>query len=249
MVNQLKNSNFYIGFFKCWIIPMLGFGLACLAQADNALITFDNSYTAKLYGFSIDVNSRVIALSEDHYELSFSARSAFGSINETSKIKWNAHNQTVMPLHYLYKRSGLGKSKKEELQFDWENNTINNLTNNTNWPIKAAHRMQDSLSYQLQLRQDLLAGKKEFFYPITHGNTIKEYRFEIVGEEVLKTPLGDVNTVKVKRSYTNDSRVTFAWFAQKFQYLLVRLQQEENGSAYTIYLSKATLDGKAIEHF
>jgi hypothetical protein len=39
------------------------------------------------------------------------------------------------------------------------------------------------------------------------------------------------------------------WFAKKFHYMLVRLQQEENGSAYTIYLSKASLNGKAIEHF
>jgi hypothetical protein len=66
---------------------------------------------------------------------------------------------------------------------------------------------------------------------------------------VLDTPLGEVTTVKVKRSNAKDAAVTHAWFAKNFQYLLVRLQQEENGSAYTIYLSKATLNGKAIEHF
>jgi len=79
---------------------------------------------------------------------------------------------------------------------------------------------------------------------------LKQYRFEVVGEETLDTPLGKVTTIKVRRKENNnEEREIYAWFAKDFQYLLVRLQQEENGSAYTIYLSKASLNGKAIEHF
>ncbi len=232
-----------------WLFSCIAISMASMAQATDALSVFNTQYTAKLYGFSIDVTSRLTASSNNHYELYFNAEALFGSITEISQLQWNAEDQTVIPHHYLYNRSGLGKSSEEELNFDWTKHTISNPHKKTNWPMLGALKIQDSLSYQLQLRQDLLAGKKDFYYPISNGKKIKEYRFEIVGEEILNTPLGDVNTVKVKRSYTNDDRETFVWFAKNFQYLLVRLQQEENGSAYTIYISKASLNGKALEHF
>jgi hypothetical protein len=101
----------------------------------------------------------------------------------------------------------------------------------------------------VQLSQDLIAGKNNFSYTVTNGRKIKTYKFEIIGEEVLKTPLGEVKTVKVKRSRENDDLVTYAWFAKDFQYLLVRMQQEEDGSDYTIYINKASINGKVIEHF
>lgn len=112
-----------------------------------------------------------------------------------------------------------------------------------------AQRVQDKLSYQIQLQQDLLNGKKDFAYQIADGGRLKEYKFVTVGEELLDTPLGKVNTIKVKRSRENDERVTYAWLAKDWNYLLVRLQQEEKGEVYTIYIHKATLNGKAIEKF
>ncbi len=99
------------------------------------------------------------------------------------------------------------------------------------------------------MQQDLLNGQKNFTYQIADGGRLKEYKFMTVGEEMLDTPLGKVNTIKVKRSRENDERVTYAWLAKDWNYLLVRLQQEEKGEAYTIYIHTAILDGKAIEKF
>lgn len=236
-----------------WLLGTFLISIANIAYTSDGLTVFENKYSSKLYGFAIEVTSRLTAVADNQYELYFNADSAFGSITESSQLRWNSKDQIVIPIHYIYKRKGIGKNREDEVSFDWSGKTVNNLKKNTSLPMnlagEGAQKLQDSLSYQLQLRHDLMAGKNNFVYPISDGKKIKEYRFEIVAEEVLKTPLGDVNTVKVKRTYTNDNRVTYAWFAKEFQYLLVRLQQEENGSAYTIDISKASLNGKAIEHF
>lgn len=211
--------------------------------------TFDNEYKAKLYGFNITVTNRLTKTSDNQYELLFKAESMIGTITEQSKMQWSPAQQTVSPLHYSYARRGLGKSRTAELSFDWPKKTVTNNVQKTSWQMDIAQKVQDKLSYQVQLQQDLRNGHKNFAYQIADGGRLKEYKFTTVGEELLETPLGKVNTIKVKRSRENDERVTYAWLAKDWSYLLVRLQQEEKGETYTIYIHKATIDGKPIEKF
>jgi len=228
-----------------WLVALLGFGLTLAAHAN--LSTFDNTYTAKLYGFSITATSRLTPLPNGNYEYAFNADSSIGKVTEVTEVSWNDKEKLITPQHYIYKRKGMGNNRDDELIFDWPNLKLTNVKKDTK--IDIAKKLQDSLSYQVQLNQDLIAGKDRFEYSVTNGRKLKQYKFEIVGEEILPTALGDVKAVKVKRTRDNEELVTYAWFAKDFQHLLVRMQQEENGSAYTIYISKASLNGKAIEHF
>ncbi|MDO8343754.1 MAG: DUF3108 domain-containing protein [Cellvibrio sp.] len=220
-----------------------------LTTAADVPKTFDNQYKAKLYGFNITVTNRLTKTADNQYDLLFKAESFIGSITEKSKMQWNPVQQTISPLHYSYARRGLGKDRTAELSFDWKNKNVTNNVQKTSWQMDITQKVQDKLSYQIQMQQDLLNGQKNFTYQIADGGRLKEYKFTTVGEEMLDTPLGKVNTIKVKRSRENDDRVTYAWLAKDWNYLLVRLQQEEKGEAYTIYIHKATLDGKSIEKF
>ncbi|HTF97208.1 MAG TPA: DUF3108 domain-containing protein [Cellvibrio sp.] len=211
--------------------------------------TFENQYKAKLYGFNITVTNRLTKTDNNRYDLLFQFDSMIGSITETSHMQWDQTKQIIKPLHYTYKRRGLGKDRDADLSFDWDKKTVINKVQKTNWQMDITQRVQDKLSYQIQLQQDLINNQKNFSYQIADGGHLKEYKFVTLGEEVLDTPLGKVNTVKVKRSRDNDKRVTYAWLAKDWNYLLVRLQQEEKGSTSTIYIHKATQDGKVIEKF
>jgi hypothetical protein len=207
-----------------WSLIIFSFVACNLAQAAGEIVsTFDNQYTAKLLGLNIVVTSRLKATGTNgNYELYLNADAFAGSITETSKFQWNAKEQLVIPIIYTSKMSGFGTSSEEQLNFNWTKLTINDIKNNTSLPMSATKRIQDSLSYQLQLRQDLIAGKKSFIYSIGDSKKIKEISF---------------------------SRYTYAWFAKNYQYLLVRLQQENKGIAYTMDISKASLNGKSIEKF
>lgn len=237
-----------------WLVShwfLLGFSM-CFALATQAAVTlpsFETSYNAKLYGFAITATSSLSPLPNGNYEYYFNADSMVGKVSEKTEVSWNTKEQRIIPQRYSYQRKGLGKSRDDELVFDWSTNKVTNLKNNQIQALDAGKNFQDSLSYQIQLSQDLMAGKKQFEYAITNGSKIKQYTFDIVGEETLATSLGDVKTVKVKRTRDKDELVTYAWFAKDYQYLLIRLQQEENGSAYTININRASLNGKAIDHF
>lgn len=211
--------------------------------------SFSNEYTSTAMGFKVTVTHSLTPLDDGTYQMRFFARSWFASIDETSHLRIDEEKQQVIPLHYKYQRRVLRRDRDAELTFDWDNHTVTNNVQNTTWKMDITQRVQDKLSYQLQLQLDLLNNKKDLVYQIADGGRLKEYGFETVGEEVLETPLGKVSTIKVKRSRENDDRVTHAWLAKDWNYLLVRLQQEEDGDAYTIYLGKAQINGKTIKSF
>jgi hypothetical protein len=97
---------------------------------------------------------------------------------------------------------------------------------------------QDKLSYQLQLRLDLLAGKTDMTYAVADGGKLKEYRFKVTGEEQIDTPYGRYNAVRVMRDRGEDAdRETLIWLAPELDYLIVRLEQtESDGKTYALLL-------------
>ncbi len=220
--------------------------LATLAHA-SAPERFSNQYVAHALGFRITVTHELEPQDDGTYLMQFRAESWFGDIHETSLLRWDAEKSQVIPLTYTYKRRGLGRNRDAELSFDWDAQSVINKVQDTRWKMDITQKVQDKLSYQLQLQQDLLNGQKQFTYQIADGGRLKEYGFEVIGEEVLTTPLGEVNTVKVKRSRENDERATYAWLAKDHQYLLVRMQQEEKGKTYDINIRSASIDGKSLE--
>lgn len=219
------------------------------ARAASAPKPFSNQYISSALGFKITVTHELKQLEDDTYEMRFHAKSWFASIEEVSRLRVDAESTQVIPLHYTYKRRGIGKNRDAELTFDWDKEIVTNNVQNISWKMDITQRVQDKLSYQLQIQQDLRAGEKKFVYQIADGGRLKEYGFEVIGEEVLETPLGKVDTIQVKRSRDDDKRVTYAWLATDWDFLLVRMQQEEKGKTYDIDLDTAMVDGKQITSF
>lgn len=210
--------------------------------------TFNNEYTTRAYGITITVTHRLSDLDNGGQRLHFLAKSWVASIEEKTDFRWSDQGE-VEPQHYIYKRRGLGRNRDAELTFDWDQGSVTNNVENHSWKMDVYQNVQDKLSYQVQLQKDLLAGKDHLSYQIADGGELKTYRFEVVGEEVLDTPLGKVNTIKVARSRDDSDRVTNAWLAKDWNYLLVRLQQKEDGDSHSISITKAEVNGKRIERF
>lgn len=233
-------------FLFAWLILL---SLKSYSQISQEPITFNNFYKARLYGFTIKVTNRLTKVGENQYDMLFEADSMLGTITETSRMEWLPSTKTIRPLQYTYGRRSIGKNRAESLSFDWNKKLIINNIDKTSWEMATEKPIQDKLSYQIQMQQDLLDNKNDFFYLVPDGNQLKDYEFTNEGEEVLDTPLGKVTAIKIKRGRSDDKRVTLAWLAKDWSYLLVQLQQKEKGSTYTIYIQKATSNGKVIEHF
>ena len=86
----------------------------------------------------------------------------------------------------------------------------------------------DKLSYQISLMLKL-AGKpeKHFSFHVADGGKLKEYQFEIMGEERVYTSLGSYKALKIQHQrYQKDKNITL-WCAPELNYLPVKIIQEE----------------------
>ena len=75
----------------------------------------------------------------------------------------------------------------------------------------------------------------------------KTYQIKIIGEEVIDSPVGKLNTVKLSRSREGSDSETIVWLAKDWNYLIVRLEQTDEDDTYSLELLNATLNGKKVK--
>jgi len=160
----------------------------------------------------------------------------------TERTTFTIANNIIQPQNYLYDRTGGKRTREAKLNFDWTKKSVTNAINGEAWHMDIQPGTQDKLSYQLQLMLDLQAGITEFDYLVADGGTLKKYRFTLLGEETIKTSLGDIKTIKLKRERAADSkRKTTIWFARSLHYLPVRIKQGKSDDEFV------TLEIKQVE--
>ena len=145
---------------------------------------------------------------------------------ETSIVKLEGYK--VTPKSFEYLREGTGSDKHYKWRYDTEKNTAVDEIKERTKSIKFPENIQDSLSYHLQHRLNMIANPEQehFVYPVIKtSGSIKNYVYQYDGEEELMLPYGLVKTIKLKREVIEKKRVTYAWFAPELDYLLVKLHQ------------------------
>lgn len=228
------------------LFSLLASNLAAEASLAQQPKDFVAVYKAKYHGISVTATRSLRSLSDGLQIFSFEADSWLADLTETTVFRWSETDH-IIPIQYVYERNGLGRDREATVHFDWENLSVTNNVERKPWKMKIPVETLDKLSYQLQIRTDMINNKPLLRYQIADGGRLKEYGFEVLGEEEVKTPAGRFRAVKVKRVREDEERSTFFWMAKDWDYMIVRLQQQEDdGENYEIDLFKATLDGKEV---
>jgi len=168
---------------------------------------------------------------------SFDIDSFIADIRESSVMDWDG--KQLIPHRYHYSLSGMLVPDKEiNIHFDWKKLQAHNPSKRKPWTLNIDPGAQDRISYQLQLRMDLLQGKTVMHYKVPYKAKVREYTFRIEGEDIIDTDLGQVATTIVKKVRAkNAKRVTTLWFARDWNYVLVKMIQiEKDGERYEINL-------------
>ena len=214
-------------------------------QNRPVLQPFTATYQAEFSGFGVTAE-RKLSGSPESWRLDFSAHSMFAKIEEYSRFSQTENR--LIPQHYDYQKSGLGRDRHTALNFENAQRRVVNVYDKSHTIENAPAHILDKISYQLQLALDVAAGKTTLNYDVADGKKIRHYEFRIAGKEKIKTPMGLVETIKVQRVRAQDAeRVTNIWFAPEWNYALVKLmQREDNGKSYQITLTKLSINGKPV---
>jgi hypothetical protein len=229
-----------------WIIVLLAPVLSMPAWSTSAKLPyFSATYDATIKGISVKATREYRPLENNLEELHFEATSLFAGLSERSHFSWEEGQ--IKPVRFSYKRSVLGKQQQKTLTFDWANDKIVSTDQDSSFLIDNTSKALDRLSFQLQLQYDLLRAGSDDIYRVADKDKIKQYRFEIIGEEVLDTKMGKIKTRKIKVIRENKSRVTYLWLASELNNLLTRLEQFKNDKKeFGLQITSAIMNGEKV---
>ena len=221
------------------------------ATAEQPPVPFEATYLAEALGLSATAYRTRSFAGEDTYRLENRVTltllgATVGTVTEFSEFR--LENQRVVPLLYGYSQTGL--SRREELvEFDWNAMSAASTLDAESWSLILQEGVQDKMSYSQSFSHDIgVLGLQEITYSVVDGDEIEEQTYRVAAEEVLSTPLGDLNTVKIERVRSDNSRRrTTVWLATDWHYLLVRLEQVNgSGRETNLSLESATVNGEVL---
>jgi hypothetical protein len=210
--------------------------------------TYNATWTGGWFPINVDAERSLRYQEDGSVILTFAADSVIAGLEETSTFRFL--DKVIQPLQYRYLRTGLFKEPDRNQLFNWQKKHIIDGDNQTVFAGHWHDQVQDNLSYNLQASIDLKQGKTQFTYPVFDRKKIKEFKFQMVKFEMLHSQVGKIRTVKVEQIEKNknkNKKKTYIWFAQDYDFLLVRLQQKQkDGQMYQIDLTAANINGKTL---
>jgi hypothetical protein len=127
----------------------------------------------------------------------------------------------LQPLHFEEERS---RKPKRAVDFDWDAKLVK-LTDGSNVetvPLPNNTFDQTSFTYAFAFRTP-----SEEILPVflTDGRKLSEYKYQVIGKEKLKTPLGDLATIHFQKVREADDKRGFeVWLAVDHHYLPVQIR-------------------------
>lgn len=128
-----------------------------------------------------------------------------------SSFEWL--NPQIVTRSFAYKRSGTGRNREFNGSYD------------------SADRVLDEAAMLEQLRVDLQdPDRTEFRYSMIDAKgEVDQHLYVRAEPELLRLPYGDVDSVKIVRVREHSNRETAYWFAPQLAFVLVKMQQIEDG--------------------
>jgi len=223
------------------VLLAIAFMASVSAEEFEGIRDFDAEYDVYRGGLKIAKMKRVLTINGTENTLYSETRtigivSLFRKDKIVEKSTWKSANGKLIPNFYEYMRTGSKNDRNVTVEFDWPNKQITNSINGDSWKMSAADGMLDKLLYQLSIMMDLKQGKSVLTYQIADGGKEKVYTFETVGEEVLDTPLGKLNTIKLKLKREDSDRQSIFWSAPDIHYLPVKIEITDDGETTKVVI-------------
>lgn len=147
------------------------------------------------------------------------------------------HPEGIRPNEYRF-RQEVDEADNAQIRFDWAAAKAYTTSGGVTWAQAIEPDTQDRLSQQLQVRLDLSQGKRIMEYQVADGGKLKLYRFEVIGEETIKTPYGKMDCLKVAHSKGSRPPEHTIWFAPQLDYLPVKIERKLAGRRFLMELEE-----------
>ncbi len=240
---------------KNWLLA--GVLLSCLSShcysQTAQLAEYSASYEASANGLAATAIRSLSRLTDNSYRLSNSleatlAGQTLASMNQEGEFV--LEGRRVIPQNYSYRLSGVSRAS-HAISYNWDAAIAISSEDDESWQLPLSSTVTDQLNYQVALRLalgDNAEPDSNFAFDIIDGDGIDRQEYRVLGNELLATPLGALNTLRLERvREEGDDRVTEIWLAVDWEFLLARLEQVNNSGLHIVLeLRAATVGGEEV---
>ena len=234
-------------------LRLAGTLLICfLAGSASAIEDFTAEYTIYKGVVKMGSLTRSLSLSKANDYVYDSRMSTSGiaslfarrSVHETSSGRFNGDR--FVPHSYAYDKNN--GEKKFQLRFDYDNNQVARADSEGKWQTQMPEIVFDKLVYQLQFMIDLARPQppNPLHYEIADKNRLKHYQVDVLPPEVVQTPYGEFEAVRLERVKSGSKKRTTVWCAERLGWLPVKVEyRDKKGGIVNAVLKN--VDGIALK--
>lgn len=150
----------------------------------------------------------------------------------------------LQPNHYLY-QFGKKADKTRSASFDWQAKKVNLKTAKGEKTEDLPDGTQDLLSFMYQFMY--VAPLQHMQLAIVNGKKLSIYDYSFEGEEQVNSALGELRTLHILHSGSNQEEKTELWLAIDYQYAPVKIRKiESDGSMVEMLATRITTNRPVI---
>ena len=135
-------------------------------------------------------------------------------------------NGTVKATGYKLNDGGNKSTKDINIEYQWPASQAALQSEDGAETKPLDENTMDQLVMQAAAILQVKSGNRQFSYKqLKPGRSVSSYVYQYLGDEILKTNIGELNTVKYSRTKEGASKTTYFWFAVDHNYTPVQLQR------------------------
>lgn len=224
--------------------------LFCFSQITFSanLTPYEIEYEAEIHGYDITAVRTLSVLDNGKYHIHQKASTFLMSMTESSEFSIT-DQPSIISHDYHFQQKILGHNQRYEIDFSKGAKNARYIEGKQTLDFSSDQIIYSPLSYQEEIRHRLLgSGKANLSFEIIDDDRKRFYSFSYKGEEVLETPLGKINCVKIERYQEKKQKRTIIWLGKDFEYSLMKIEHFKQGKLkYRMDINKGSLNGKAIK--
>ena len=234
MMNKGRTAVFSI-LLSVFAIGSFG-ASATIEKANDAIKPFSAIYDMYRQGDKLGQGERALKkITDNQYSLSLKSELKWLIFSDKRKevsVFTVSDGENITPNLYTFDRSGTGSDEEVKISFNSDQSLIvNPKAKKDAAPDEWQQGWQDEMSLHAQIQLDLINNKSTFNYTVvSNSGKLREYMFEVIGEELISTGFGRFKAIKVARIYEDKKfYAQHAWFIPELNFTLARLWRMKKG--------------------
>lgn len=213
-------------------VMLCALGLSSNATAQSEIDFVDATFAVSYNGTSSSSDAHLkINNNSGNFQSSFVVEHTLLDTTQSAQFSNNQCDITPQTYTSTAKAAFRGKTT-ESLNFNWSTKTATRQHNKDgNVSFNLDQQLYDPMSLFFKARCDLIAGKTQLSYPLIHKGKERTHQYNVIGQEMVNTGIGEFEALVVQRQRSNPDRRTTFYVAPDLDYLIVKIHHRENSLA------------------